>query len=309
MPEQDWEGEQLYIYAMELFSKAGHVAKTQPEFINHSAEQFVYFDNDTEMTLTKTDRSQFKLFNKVSRLFTEKQCAFFSINLLSTKVDRSQAVHGIHTMIHSLIGTRGTVCLFRCNDEILLSFMGFGLRCILSDWYPMNDDSDLLLEKLDIANMCITRSYDYFMDMVYILARDYYLFYESSVYELLPINFIKEAGGDEIDREALDQHVQNQLTASIRTYGDDYVEYDGSFHVRDVNIGTDLDLMLLDLDNEDDNPFGEEMASDEDVFVEDEFYEEEFQDDEHDEYEFDDVDPEIFRDPTLMVKWLNRKEQ
>ena len=24
------------------------------------------------------------------------------------------------------------------------------------------------------------------------------------------------------------------------------------------------------------------------------------------EYEFDDIDPEIFRDPLLMLKWLNR---
>ena len=28
-----------------------------------------------------------------------------------------------------------------------------------------------------------------------------------------------------------------------------------------------------------------------------------------DEYEFDDIDPEIFRDPLLMVKWLNRHTQ
>ena len=33
----------------------------------------------------------------------------------------------------------------------------------------------------------------------------------------------------------------------------------------------------------------------------DDFFDEEQQD----EFEFDDVDPEIFRDPTLMVKWLN----
>ena len=293
---------------MELFSKAGHVANSQPEYINHSAEQLAYFDSTTEIALSREQRNLFKLFNKVSRLFTENQCVFFSINLLSTKGTRSQAGHDIHTMIHPLIGTRGTVCLFRHDDEIMLSFMGFGLRCILSDWYPMNDDSGSLLEKLDIANVCISRSYDYFMDMVYILARDYYISGEPSIYGLLPSNFINEAGIDEVDREALDQYVQKQLIAPILKYGDDYVEYDESSRVRDVNIGTDLDLMLLDLDDEEDNPFGEEVESDDD-FDEDEFFDEDSENDERDEYEFDDVDPEIFRDPTLMVKWLNRKEQ
>lgn len=305
VPDYNWEGAQLYKYAMELFSKAGHVANTLPEYINYSAEQLVYVNSSSETALSREQRSQIKLFNMVSRLFTENQCAFFSLNLLSTKGNRSQTAHDIHTMIHPLIGTRGTVCMFRYDDEIMLSFMGFGLSCILSDWYLMEDDSDLLLKKLDIANVCVNNEYDYFMDMVYILARDYYISEKPSIYEILPSSFINTYT-DIVDREALDEDVQNKILAPIRKYGEDYVEYDQSSQVQNVNIGAVLELMLLDLDNEENNPFGEKEKSDDNGLDEDTLWNKDSVDDVRDEYEFDDVDPEIFRDPALMVKWLNQ---
>ncbi len=54
--------------------------------------------------------------------------------------------------------------------------------------------------------------------------------------------------------------------------------------------------MLLDMDMEDDdNPFGEDIEDDDFGSDEDDFLT-------RDEYEFADIDPEVFRDPTLLVK-------
>lgn len=189
MSTQDIVGEKLYTYAMELFFKTGHVATLKPEFINHSPEQFAYFDNRTDVSLTREQRSLFKAFNNVSRLFSVNRCVFFSINLLTSKVNRSQAAHDIHTMIHPVVEADGTICLFCHDDEVMLSFLGFGLRCILSDWYPMADENETLLEKLDIANFSIVRGTDYFSDMIYLLARNYYQSGQPSTYELIPIDF------------------------------------------------------------------------------------------------------------------------
>lgn len=61
-------------------------------------------------------------------------------------------------------------------------------------------------------------------------------------------------------------------------------------------------MMLLDVDMEDENPFGEDIEDDEYDSDEEDFFT-------HDEYEFADVDPEVFRDPTLLVKLLKRQEQ
>ena len=64
--------------------------------------------------------------------------------------------------------------------------------------------------------------------------------------------------------------------------------------------------MLLNLDDEPDASFGED--SEEDDFDEDELFDVEQEDVDHDEYEFDNVDPEVFKDPTLLVKWLKKRE-
>ena len=98
------------------------------------------------------------------------------------------------------------------------------------------------------------------------------------------------------------------MNAPLRKYGDDYVEYDGSLQTRSVDIGFDLDLILLEMDDVNDKPFGEELVAEEDL-DDDEFFDEDADNTELDEYEFDDVDPEIFRDPSLMVKWINRHSQ
>lgn len=92
-------------------------------------------------------------------------------------------------------------------------------------------------------------------------------------------------------------------------YGDDYVEYDESAQIQNTDIGADLDLMLLEMDDEDDNPFGEDIEPEDDLDDDDEFFDEDAESENKDEYEFDDIDPEIFRDPLLMEKWLNRHTQ
>lgn len=305
-----WEdvGGEFYSYAMELFSKAGHVATSEPEFINHSPAQFVYFDNKSDVALSREQRNLFGMFNNVSRLFSANGCAFFAINLLSSKTDRSQVAHEIHTMLHPIVDTDGTICLFRFDDEVMLSFSGFGLRCILSDWYPMVDDNKLLLDKVDISNVSISQNIDYFLDMVYVLARPYYLSGQLSTYEVLPISFISDAGLAEVDKEEINQYVQDQINAPLHEYSNDYMEYNESLQTRSANITADLDLMLLEMEDEDDNPFGEELGHEEDL-DDDEFLDESADNTEIDEYEFDNVDPEIFLDPSLMVKWINRHSQ
>lgn len=302
------DGESFYTYAMELFFKAGHVTTSEPKFVNHSPERFVYFDNSGRVSLSPYQRLLFKMFDNVSHLFSTNDCSFFSMNLLTAGGKRSQVACDIHTMLHPIVRADGTICLFRFNDEVMLSFVGYGVRCLLSDWYPMDDNQGRLTEKLDIANVSLRSGYDYFSDMIYTLSRQYYLTPQPMVYELLPIDFISNTEFDKVDKEELNEFIAHELTTPQREYGDDYVEYDESSELQAIDISADLDLMLLEMDDDGSNPFGEEIESSED---DDENSEHDVLIDEYeqqDEYEFDDVDPEIFRDPTLMVKWLNRME-
>ena len=296
----------FYHYAMELFVSTGHVSTLTPIFFNHSPQQFIYFDCSDTAALSRSQRELFLSFSNVSKLFSVNDCVFFSISLFCNRWERSQVAHDIHTMLHPLDGSDGTICLFRFEDEVMFSFSGFEKRCILSDWYPMDDDYGVLHRRLDIANVSIGSGAEYFSDLVYYLARSYYTWAkEASVYDLLPIDFLSSLWYDTLDREQLDQIVRAKLTEPEQIYGDDYVEYDNAAPIAEMDLGADLDLMLLEMDEEDDNPFDEEVEDDE----EDEFEDDEYVGDiERDEYEFDNFDPSIFQDPTLMVKWLNRQD-
>lgn len=309
----DHDGVNLYKYAMDLFLNTGHAAISVPEFINHSSEQFVFFDNRKDVSFSQSQRSLFKSFDCISRLFTANGCAFFSISMRATKKTRSQLAHDFHSLIHPIVQDSGTICLFESDGEVMLSFMGFGMRCILSDWYQETEENDRLIERLDISNMSIQKSEEYFLDIVYSLARPYYLSSEPSVYELIPISFNNGIGLDEMSREELKQYIEDELNRPRLEYGDDYVDYnETSKGVCEISIVEDLDMLLLEMDNEDDELLGNEIESEEDDYDDydddDGFYDPDSEDEVSDIYEFKDVDPEIFRDPTLMLKWLYKHE-
>lgn len=295
MSQLECDGESFYRYAMELFVQTGHVSHLWAEFINHSPEQFVYFDNTQDISLSREQRAMLTLFNNISYLFVANGCAFFSINLLIEQRFRSQVAHNVHLLIHSVVAADRTICLFRCNNEVILSFVGCGDYCILSDWYAIDDDSGTLCNKLDIANMSIKNGSEYFSDMIHMLARRYY-FYESEpiAHSLLPVDFINKG----LERQELDEMIMHQLSSAEREYGDDYIACDGDeFIVPKAKIGADIDLILLEMDDGDDSLHNEMIKDNE-------------EDSESKEsiYEFENVDPEIFQDPTLMIKWLKEQE-
>lgn len=84
----------------------------------------------------------------------------------------------------------------------------------------MEDDYDNLLKRFDISNMSISSDEEYFNDMIYSLARDYYLHAKPTTYDLLPVDF--KISSAYIDSEKIDEQINFELTAPQRNYGDDY---------------------------------------------------------------------------------------
>ena len=56
MSDLNLDGVDFYRDAMELFYETGHVSTLDPEFFNHSAQEFVYFDNSTDVAISKDQR-------------------------------------------------------------------------------------------------------------------------------------------------------------------------------------------------------------------------------------------------------------
>lgn len=297
--------EGFFSYIMDLFYQAGHVATLNPEYANHSAEQFVYTDTRNDLYLSRDQRGMLKCFGDISRLFTSHDCSFFSVNLSTLPRDRSQMAHDVHKLMHPFVETAASVCVFHCDGEYVLSFAGYGVNFMLSDWYPLVDDFDSFLKKIDIGNISISSDRDYFLDLVFMLAREYYVYNIPPTYALVPWNFF-DGSLEDFDRDELNRIITEQLDAARNIYGYDYIEYEETKTINSSDFDSEIDLMLLELDDDlDENPFGEEMETEDN----DELEMDNDTTPGHDEYEFDDVDPEIFRDAALMVKWLQKHDQ
>ena len=310
MLESNEMNESFVRFAMKLFADAGHVDAPMPVFINHSPEQVVFFDNNVSISLSIAERQSLKCFRDVSHLFTiNGECfkkysrdhiAFYSMELICNKATRSQISCDIHKLLHSIAKIDATVLLIKCDDAFMLSMMGYKRGIVLSDWYLIEDDYEWVIEKLHIANVSLISARDYFLDLIYNVAREYYIYpisNEMATYSL----FISDEYDGYIEQYEFNNFVRNVSDFYVLKYGDDYVDQSKyTFdHGHDLRISDELDLMLLDMVDDEDNYMNEELKNDSAEA-------EHVESPEPDEYEFETVNPAIFEDPTLMVKWIER---
>lgn len=280
--------EKFFEYALELLRKSGHTDAAEPEFTNHSAKQFIYLDCAKNISLSQKQRNLLLLFDNVSRLFTVKNIAVFSINLLTSKSERSLSAYNIHSLIQSVVDDQATICLFKHDDEIIFSFAGYGLNCILSNWY-FNEDE--IFEKLDIANMTIKDNREYFFDFVCIFARAYYFPSNApTFYELLPIDSFSHLK-DGITHEEIEEFLIEQKFSIVKEYGNDYVEYNTLSPENSVDNEYEFDLLLKEAENLQISFSEDENLSEQTTPVEDDLSE---------------IPPEIFDNPELLLNYIEK---
>ena len=300
-------------FAMGLFGGAGHADASLPVFANHSPEQFVFFDSKENIALSEMQREMFKQIENVSYLFSlpnelfqrrsRQVVSYYSAELKCATSSRSQFAHDAHIMFHPFTGAQVSVMLFRHDEAFILSIIGFGQDAILSDWYPIETGYDDFIDKIHIVNTSIHSVREYYDSLVYCAAREYYIHpisKEMAMYSMFPIDYFSKNDYGYFDREEIQQMIRDALNLFVYQYGSDYVEQEHKSldDDQDLSVSSELDLILLDMDDDDendDNPFGEELDDDYDDEIE------------LDEYEYGDLDPELFEDPTLLVKWLERR--
>ena len=102
----------------------------------------------------------------------------------------------------------------------------------------------------------------------------------------------------------LDKEPAEYMNRSVWAVNSRYYIDEETKTINSSDFDSEIDLMLLELDDDlDENPFGEEVETEDNDELDNDTTPG------HDEYEFDDVDPEIFRDAALMVKWLQKHDQ
>lgn len=280
--------EKFFDFALKLFAKAGHIDAVEPEFKNHSAKQFVYFDCDKNFFLSEKQRKSINFFDNISRLFTFQEIAIFSLSLTAPKNERSQAAHDVNLLIQFCVNEKATICLSQHGEEIIFSFAGYDWSCFLSDWYSSEEE---ILKRLDISNMAVTDGREYFCDFIDAFARKYY--FSGSVptfYDLVPINFFTDFKLSNTHIE-LEEILIDKKFSFVKDYGDDYVEYD-KFLPKDVEDNElELDLILQEAEN---------------IQLNLDFDEEDLSETESTSDDSAEIDAEILDDPELLFDYIQK---
>lgn len=287
-------------YLMSLFRTAGHIDTATPIFKNHSSKKVVYFDCAENVIITDTQESLLKYFENVSYLFmldshndsfqkndTEAVCVY-SAELLCKETMRTQTAYEVHRLLHSLIEEKYTVIVFGFEDQLLFSFASDDKDYIMSDWFDIENQEEIL-EIIHIANMSLKSALDYFSDMAYSVAREYYrhpMSKEFVQYSLLPANFKEQTDGYATNKW-IAERTKEILDSEREAYGQDYFDFAEASIVQYEDASKELDLLWLELE-------AQESAVQE-VDIRQKM---------NSAYEFDDIDDEAFADPEKLLEVL-----
>lgn len=303
----------FYKEAMDIFIEAGHATSSDPYYFNHSAKQVIYFDTCKRLLIDNAQIHDLECAIYISHLFdigdnvfsvkTGGKVSYYSIAIQCEKNSRSQIAYKAHMLLHPAFEADMSIILFKHDETLMLSILGYESDIILSDWYSIDTEYDILIERLHISNLSISSAREFVSDLCYSIARSYYfqsIDGNNYIYSLLPDKYFLEADTSDFTTsitETIKEIIRDAITAPEKKYGDDFIEpISLSFEeVGDI----DIELEKLGLELEDGNE--EEFDDDSDVFEnEDEFVK--------DEYEFGDVDPELFKDASRLAKWLEKNK-
>jgi len=313
---------QFYEYVSQLLQESGHMVTSEPIYANHSAVEALYIDSNKDVAINRFDRTLLMQISNVSRLVEiawqgvvddlTESVHIYSITLNAPDNNRSQIVAEIHHLLCQYWDCHHSVVFFKNWNQYVVSFADKDQSHILSDWFEINCDYDNLTEIIDIAGFSMKSSNDYFGDFIYAVARPYYIYpisVEDATYGMMPPNLVASSFGvkSDIPKEEIKALARANLLTYELQYGDDYVA--------PVYIGYDVQAQFSKMAAELDKiSFELELAGELDdeespIIFDDDTPDDEFEDDDfYDDYE-DEFDADIFDDPILMVKWLERKQK
>lgn len=310
-------GERFYDEALNLLRFAGHTSTIAPIYINHTFKQVVYFDTNkmlsTDAALSGLDITAINishLFNLGNELFESEpqdKIGYYSVVIVSSLEDRSQAAYDIHRLLHPTFEESSTVMIFCHDDKFMLSMAKSDEDIVISDWYDRYLDYGKVAEMIDISEFSFDSAADFISEFMYKIARNYYLHTAPTgleIYDYLPVYQFDEIfetwGKDEIK-----EFVDELMNKSQVEYGYDYVAPRNINNVNYNRIYDELETLSLDLEIDAEIP--------ETLFDEDELFDDDNLKDEDDQIYLEDLNdnvlhgipPEVINDPILLVKWLN----
>ena len=312
----------FYEYVLSLLFEAGHVITPFPIYRNHTSNEALYIDSKEDVVLNRFDRGLLSLMDNVSLLADikwpgvvdelDENVQIYSITVNFSNRCRSQSVADIHHLMQRYWNCTHSIVFFKHCEKYIVSFADNVCSHILSDWRNVGMDYDDIIDRICVGNISLTTSNEYFHDFLYAVAREYYIrpiSFEEASYGLMPADYITKSLASDISfsKDEIKEIIQSNLVAFETVYGDDYVEpkYTGMEELNQHhNISAEIDRISFELELNSDI----DDAQLEQFDFEEEGFEEDNDDDFFDGYD-ENVDPAIFDDPVLMVKWLEKKQK
>ena len=312
----------FYEYVLSLLFEAGHVITPFPIYRNHTSNEALYIDSKEDVVLNRFDRGLLSLMDNVSLLADikwpgvvdelDENVQIYSITVNFSNRCRSQSVADIHHLMQRYWNCTHSIVFFKHCEKYIVSFANNVCSHILSDWHNVGMDYDDIIDRICVGNISLTTSNEYFHDFLYAVAREYYIrpiSFEEASYGLMPADYITKSLASDISfsKDEIKEIIQSNLVAFETVYGDDYVEpkYTGMEELNQHhNISAEIDRISFELELNSDI----DDAQLEQFDFEEEGFEEDNDDNFFDGYD-ENVDPAIFDDPVLMVKWLEKKQK
>ena len=310
---------QFYGYVTTLLYESGHMITSEPIYFNHSASETLYIDSPKDVAVSRLDRALLMRIGNVSRVLEIKWPGVVddlteTIQIYSIVIDvpgrnRSQIVADTHRLLHQYWDCQHSIVFFKNQNQYIISFANNDQSHILSDWFDINTTYDGIVERIDIAGFSLEKSTDYFSDFIYTVAREYYIHpisVEEATYGMIPLAFVPSAFGLSVEqyKDSIKSIARANMSAFESQYGDDYVApaYIGfDEQMQFQRMASELDRISFELE------LADEMDDEDIIDAFDDVDDlDELADDFDDDWD-DELDPAIFDDPVLMVKWLQRQ--
>lgn len=246
--------------AMLFFSKLGYLSGNEaPLVATCEPSRFVYALLPEDKLLSDKDRLSMEAIEACAKLATFRSADYevpsvdvdiYAVDLKDYGSTRSEDAYNVHELT-SKFNSHPSIALFRCNREVMLSFLQFAggdkLFVRLSDWLAADKMDDGQLDRMNITSCSLLSSYDLFNSMEFEAIRHYYKYpitryiaaydvvFQSGNFSLMfdSLGFTKEAQNDAI---------QKVLDTYPNIYGDDYIDDEM------IEIGQDEDINLDELE-------------------------------------------------------------
>jgi len=283
--------------ALNVFKVLGLTERDKPVYSSTSALAFAYNNLPSDLVLTSDERQTLALLAQMAHLFditdfddADVYVCFFAVDLGIYNSSRSLNQYAVHSII-ARTAPYCSVVIFRNGDAVSLSVAFCKASIVksifLSDWFELSSVKiNEFFLSIGMATLSSDNAIFFVNDLVYLIARDYYIRPLSSEYLRFEMN--------------TDEDFLGQI---MLQYGDDYVSDDsveilnGSAYLADE---IDFDIIEYELEQMD----LVEYEDGDDNGLDDEYKQSAVFDGDKSSIA-QEIPKEALADPVLLLKWLD----